>query len=183
MLASQMPQHSEPSLGHVLANGMLFNVSWLAIVYTHSAVLAPAMAALHLVAHFAFMGRGLVEARFVLGVSLFGFLLDQVIFSTGVLAVSDSTVVVAMAAPLWISCLWPVLATTLMHAFSPLQKRLVLAALIGAVSGPASYMAGARLSDVDFVSQFWGSVTMVAIWAMLLPALLLAARLNAESKS
>jgi hypothetical protein len=44
-------------------------------------------------------------------------------------------------------------------------------------------MAGAKLSDVEFVSQFWGSVTMVAIWAMLLPALLLAARLNAESKS
>lgn len=183
MLASQTPQHSEPSLKHILANGMLFNISWLAIVYTHSPLLAPAIAVLHLIVHFAFMGRGVVEAKLVLGVSLFGFLLDQVIFSTGVLTVSGPTAFAQMFAPVWISCLWPVLATTLMHAFSSLQNRLVLAGLIGAVSGTASYMAGARLSDVEFVSQFWGPVTMSIIWAMVFPAILLFARLNMGPKS
>ena len=172
MFSRPSSQHSEPSLAQILANGMLFNASWFAIVYTHSPLFAPAIATLHLVVHFSFMGRGLVEAKFVLGVSLLGFLLDQVIFSAGVLTVSGQS----MFAPIWISCLWPVLATTLMHAFSSLQKRLVLAALVGAVGGTASYMAGARLSDVEFVSLIWGPAVMAIIWAGVFPALLWGAR-------
>lgn len=171
-------QRDEPVLAAVVFNGMLFNLSWLAIVYTHSTAFAPAIALLHLLVHFAVMGRGVVEARLVLGVCVLGFALDQAIFAGGVLATSGPYAV----APIWISCLWPVLATTLMHAFSPLQKRLVLAIFIGGVGGTASYLAGARLSDVEFVSQFWGPATMALIWAILFPVLLLAARLNTDSE-
>jgi fatty acid desaturase len=162
------------SMLNTLANGLLFNISWLAIVSTHSLVLAPLVVVLHLLVHFTFMGRGMVEARLVFGVTLVGFLLDQILFAFGIFTLSGEY----SFAPLWISCLWPVLATTLMHAFSRLQQRLTLATLVGALGGAASYEAGTRLSDVDFASPFWGPIIMASTWAIVFPSLLLAARIN-----
>jgi hypothetical protein len=166
------PCAPQPSMVNTLANGVLFNISWLVIVSTHSIFLAPAIVALHLLVHFTFMGRGLVEARLVLWVTLVGFLLDQVFFAVGVFTVAGKM----SFAPLWINCLWPVLATTLMHAFSGLQQRLVLAIVLGAIGGAASYVAGTRLSDVAFASPFWGPIIMAITWAIVFPSLLLAAR-------
>jgi hypothetical protein len=155
-----------------LTNGLMFNVSWFAIVYVHSAYWALAIAAAHLLFHFSTVGRSMVEARFILGVSLLGLLLDQILFAAGVFRSPNS---VAFA-PLWISCLWPVLATTLMHAFSALQQRPILASIAGAIGGGGSYIAGTRLSDVDFSSPLWGPVIMAGIWAVLFPLLLRVAR-------
>jgi hypothetical protein len=157
---------------NALANGLMFNISWFAIVYMHSPYWAPAIAAVHLLCHFSTIGLGMVEARFVLGVSLLGLLLDQVLFAAGVFRSPNS---VAFA-PLWISCLWPVLATTMMHAFSALQRRPIVASLAGAIGGGASYIAGTRLSDVDFASPLWGPIIMAGLWAVLFPLLLMVAR-------
>jgi hypothetical protein len=169
----------ETSFIPALTNGIMFNVSWFAIVYMHSPYWAPAIAALHLACHFLTIGRGLMEAKFVLGVSLFGLVLDQVLFSAGVFLSPQS---VAFA-PLWISCLWPVLATTMMHAFSALQRRYILATIAGAIGGGASYMAGVRLSDVDFGSPLWGPLFIALLWAGLFPLLLNLARLNMPTEA
>jgi hypothetical protein len=155
-----------------LANGLMFNISWFAIVYMHSPYWAPAIAAIHLLCHFSTIGRGLVEARFILGMSLFGLLLDQILFAAGVFRSPNSVTF----APLWISCLWPVLATTMMHAFSTLQPRYVLASIAGAIGGGGSYIAGTRLSDVDFGSPLWGPIIMAVLWSALFPLLLMAAQ-------
>jgi len=168
-----MVRGNSASLPYVVFNGLLFNVSWLAIVYTHSSVLAVCVASAHLLVHFLFMGRGWPEAKLVLAVSLLGFILDQLIFAAGILGATYTHAL----APFWISCLWPVFATTLMHAFSSLQNRLVLAAVIGSVGGTASYLAGASLSDVQFVSPLWGPAGMSVVWSGLFPLLLLGARL------
>ncbi len=162
------------SMVNILANSLLFNVSWLVIVSTHSPVIAPAVVILHLLVHFSLMGRGMAEAQLVLGVTLLGLFIDQVLFASKVFTISGA----ASSAPLWISCLWPVLATTLMHAFSGLQKRLLLAAIVGAIGGAMSYLAGTRLTDVEFASSLWGPLTMALLWGLVFPALLMAARLK-----
>lgn len=162
----------EANIINTLANGLMFNISWFVIVYMHSAYWAPAIAAAHLLFHFSTIGRGWVEARFVFVVSLLGLCLDQVLFSAGVFRSPHS----ATFAPLWISCLWPVLATTMMHAFSALQQRYTLASIAGAIGGGASYIAGTRLSDVDFGSPLWGPIIMAVLWSALFPLLLQVAR-------
>lgn len=167
------PRSGTPSLAVVLANGTLFNLSWLAIVLTHSALLGPVIVLLHLAVHFRFFAYGMVEAKYILIVAVAGLLLDQLLFLSGVLASAGG----ALLAPLWLSCLWPVLATTMMHAFSGLQTRRSLAALVGAIGGALSYMAGTRLSDVAFGSEFWGPIALGIAWAVLFPALLAGARL------
>ena len=61
-------------------------------------------------------------------------------------------------APLWILLLWAGLALTLNHSLAWLQSRLVLAAVLGGVSSPLSYLAAARLGAVDYCYRIRGVV-------------------------
>ena len=151
-----------------VVNGVLFNLSWLAIVSTQSAVVAPLLATLHLVVHFSLMGRGLAEALFILAVTLLGVVLDQTLFFLGVFTVNGESAL----APLWISCLWPVLATTFMHAFSGLANRTWLAVTCGGIGGAGSYLAGTALTEVQFGSALWGPWILAGLWMVLFPVLL-----------
>lgn len=157
-----------------VVNALLFNVSWLAIVYTHSAIWAPIVAAAHLALHFRLMGRGFPEARLILWVALLGIATDHLLFALGVFTVNG----VNTSPPVWISCLWPVLGTTLMHAFAGLRQRPLLAAVFGAAGGAASYVGGTGLTDVGFASAVWGPLVMAVLWAFLFPALLGIARIE-----
>jgi hypothetical protein len=157
----------ETSVIYTISNGLLFNISWFAIVSTHSAVLAPLLVCLHLVVHFLLMGRGLPELKFIGAVTLFGLLLDQALFYFGVFTINGQF----SLAPVWMSCLWPVLATTSMHAFSGLANRPWLAMLLGGLGGAGSYIAGAALSNVEFGSAVLGPWIMAALWMLLFPGL------------
>lgn len=168
-----------PSLVSIVVNGLMFNISWLAIVLTQSSLLAPAIVLLHLLVHFRLFGRDMAELRLVIMVTALGIVIDQVLFLAGILSRPGHLPL----APLWLSCLWPVLATTLMHAFSGLQTRPSLAAMVGAVGGSASYLAGTRLSEVEFASMVWGPAIMALAWAVLFPALLVSANLAAGNGS
>lgn len=154
------------------ANGLLFNLSWLAIVVSSSALVAPLVAIAHLVVHGVFIGLKRREPLFIALVAVSGLALDHALFGAGVFVIDGA----AATAPLWLSCLWPVLATTLMHAFESLQKHLLLAAVVGAVGGAASYIAGTRLSDVAFADATLGPVILAALWFVWMPLLLVVAR-------
>ena len=151
-------------------NGLLFNLSWLVIVLGQSAAIALAAVGVHLIIHFSACGWRAPELRLVAAVTAVGFLLDQLLFALGVFTINGA----AAAAPLWMSCLWPVLATTLLHAFGRLAGHYWLAALLGAVGGSLSYIAGTRLSAVDFASPQAGPLIMAVLWSLLMPALLYA---------
>ena len=153
-------------MGSALANGIAFNISWLAIVGTGSNLIAPAVVLVHLLCHLSLLGKPR-EYLVIAAVTVAGALLDQVIFALGILKVEGGTV-----APFWLSCLWPVLATTLLHAFSFLQGRWALAAAFGAVGGCGSYLAGTRISVVEFGSDLYSPMIIALLWAVLLPLLL-----------
>jgi hypothetical protein len=158
-----------------LANALLFNLSWLAIVLTQSPVIAPLVVAMHLLLHGVVIGAGHGELRLIAGVTLGGAILDQALFRAGVFNLAGQPAL----APLWLACLWPVFATTLMHSFAVLQNRIVLAAACGAVGGALSYIAGVRLSAIEFASTLWGPVLLALLWAAIFPLLLqVAARLQ-----
>jgi len=76
-------------------------------------------------------------------------------------------------APLWILLLWAGLALTLNHSLAWLQSRLVLAAFLGGLSSPLSYLAAERLGAVKIVneSEVW-FVGLGLSWAVALPVLL-----------
>jgi hypothetical protein len=159
---------------HSIINGLMFNISWFIIVSFESALVAVCAAVLHLLIHFAVMGKGYIELKVVLQVALVGVVVDQLLFYFQVFTVAGR----AALPPLWLFCLWPVLASTLMHAFSPLQGRYFLAAVAGGVGGVAAFVAGTRLTDVEFASAFWGPAVIAIVWAGLFPLLLQLPRWN-----
>jgi len=155
-----------------LANGLLFNLSWLAIVGTESSLPAPPVVAVHLLVHYIWFSRPLAEWLLIAGVALFGALLDQALFALDLFRLEGRPA----PAPLWLSCLWPVLATTLIHAFGFLQRHLLLAAALGALGGAGSYYTGTAMSSVDFRDPLAGTLLIGVLWTALLPLLALAAR-------
>jgi hypothetical protein len=167
------------SMLHTILNGLMFNVTWLVIVTSESPVVAPVVALLHLLIHFAVMGKGYIELRVIAQVTLIGVVLDQLLFYFQVFNVSGQ----AALPPLWITCLWPVLATTFMHAFSGLQSRYVLAALLGGIGGAASFIAGTRLTSVAFESALYGPLVIAVLWAVIFPLLLQLPRLNTQKNA
>ena len=151
-----------------VVNVLMFNAAWFAILLTQSSFIAPVIVILSLFAHFQVMGKGKPELLLIAGVTSLGFVIDQALFGTGVFNLAGK----AALAPLWLTCLWPVFATTLMHAFDWLQGKLILSSVVGAVGGCLSYIAGARLTLIDFGSALWGPLIIAALWAIIFPLFL-----------
>jgi hypothetical protein len=86
--------------------------------------------------------------------------------------------------PLWMSALWMIFATTLRGALSWLAGRYGLAFLLGAMAGPGSYYAGARLGAIGLNENLAFSLTVLAgVWAMALPGLFWLSRHLSPSRS
>jgi hypothetical protein len=77
------------------------------------------------------------------------------------------------------SALWALLGTTLNVSMGWLKRRALLAALMGAVAGPLSYVAGVRLGAAHFVDADRALLLLAIGWALAMPALMaLAERLD-----
>lgn len=148
-----------------IINIVLFNISWVAIVLSQSSLIALIIVGIHLLLHWCVMGKGQDELRLIGGVTLCGVIVDQLLFKAGVFNLAGQPAL----APLWLSCLWPVFASTLMHSFVVFQNRIALAVVCGALGGALSYIAGVRLSAVEFGSPLWGPVLLGTLWAVLFP--------------
>ena len=79
-------------------------------------------------------------------------------------------------APAWILALWALLATLLRGPLSWLHGRPLLAAALGAVGGPMSYLAAVRLGAGQFPDPAQALVVLAAGWAVMTPLLTEAAR-------
>ena len=76
----------------------------------------------------------------------------------------------------WMVALWPNFATTFHTSLSWLAGRYALAAGLGAVGGPLSYYAGARLGALTLPDAPLKSLLIIGlVWAAVLPLLLKAA--------
>lgn len=75
--------------------------------------------------------------------------------------------------PVWLWAMWPLFAAVLKDSFGWLFSRWVPAIGLGAVAGPLSYWAGARLGAVDLHPDLWPSLLAIALeWALMFPILL-----------
>ena len=85
--------------------------------------------------------------------------------------------------PLWILAMWVLFATTLRSSLRWLQGRPALAALFGAVGGPLSYAAAARMGACRFEQPVVSALAVGAAWAVITPLLLgLARRLDRSAR-
>lgn len=86
--------------------------------------------------------------------------------------------------PLWMIALWAGFAATLEPSLGWLLRRPLLALPVGALCGPLSYHAGARLGALTVVAPLTRSLSLIAVeWALALPVLVGLARAAQEAAS
>ena len=96
----------------------------------------------------------------------------------------ETDVLVAGAAPNWMIALWVIFATKLDVSLRWLRRKFWLAAILGAVGGPAAYYAGARLGALEFLATGAALAAIGIGWAILVPVLLAASyRLDGYAQS
>lgn len=81
----------------------------------------------------------------------------------------------SMLPPLWMIALWGLFSTTLCVSLRWLLGKYVLATVIGAVMGPLSYFAGAKIGALT-LPQNYSLIAIGICWAIATPALIYLAR-------
>lgn len=114
-----------------------------------------------ILAHFMFTPSRADDVK-VLSLCLLGIAVDGVLTLGGVFAFNQW--------PIWLALLWVGFVLTLDHSLRWLAARPVWQqALLGAISGPSSYLSGWRLGAVELPFGPWLTlVILVPVWALLL---------------
>jgi Protein of unknown function (DUF2878) len=72
--------------------------------------------------------------------------------------------------PLWLISLWLLLGITLNHSLRWIYERPLVAAVLGCITAPMSYLAGVKLSDAEWTGSLPQILVFIAIfWFFLLP--------------
>ena len=158
-----------------LTNFAMFYLGWLACVMGagHGQLwLGPSVMAALLLNHL-FLNAALVqEAKLILMIGIFGFAVDTLQASAGLYAFARTSAAPWLC-PLWMVALWTIFATTLNASMSWLAGRYRLAAVLGAICGPISYVAGERLGAIELSAHAGLSLVGIAVvWACVMPTLL-----------
>ena len=160
-----------------LVNFVLFQLGWFACVIGagRGAPAAGTIFALLIVVAHVVRAASPIEEMKLLGVALaLGLVWDSALASTGWIRFTSGVVVDGVAPP-WILALWALFATTLNVSLGWLKGRPLVAALLGAVAGPLSYWAGARLGAIEFEALTPALCALAIGWAVMTPLLVAAA--------
>ena len=104
----------------------------------------------------------------ILWVAILGMVVDSALTVTGVFSFSSPDY--GLLIPWWLLALWAGFAGTLRHSLAYFRKHYLFSFVGGAIFGPLSYAAGARLGAVEF--EMGTTVTMAIlspIWAVVFP--------------
>ena len=164
----------QPTRPTQLVNFVLFQAAWFAAVLgaAHQRpLLGTACVVVVIAVHVAGAARPARELALNVIVCLAGFAVESGMAIRGDVAYPSGQPV-AWLAPYWMVALWGLLATAPNVTMRWLKHRLWLVAVLGAVSGPASFAAGVRLGGARFVDAPSALVTMACLWALAMPALM-----------
>lgn len=131
--------------------------------------------------HWRGRGRGFDQGLsrtllWVVFVTVSGCVMDATLFDVGIFASAAGYTLL----PLWLGFLWVNFALALRFAFSFLQRNLWVAAVLGMVGGPLSYLLGAKInSDVILAEPLLSTLVILAgLWGVFLPLIMRCARLE-----
>ena len=166
----------------MLQNFILFQVGWFSCVLGGAsdglAWLGVAVASLIVAVHLSRANSPREEMILIAAALLIGTLWDGSLTMAGIFIFEEPTLLPNFA-PYWLIAMWALFATTLNVSLKWLKGRYLLAAVFGALGGPAAYYAGHRLGAVEFSDTLTAMLAVAAGWSIIMPLLLLlASRLN-----
>jgi hypothetical protein len=172
-----------------LGNFLLFQLGWFACTDAAAAGrmwLGPFVAATAVALHLALVSPPKDHRReltFIFLVGLLGTLIDTGLHRVGVTHYPSSEAHWPwLIVPPWISALWVLFATLPFHSLRWLAGRPWLAALLGAIGGPLSYLGGVKMGAVgvgEMPLLTWGGLALE--YAVVTPLLLWPARPRSAS--
>ena len=152
----------------MIVNFVLFQIGWFACVLGAAngwTWLGPVVAVPILIVAFATVPDRGALILLTLAVAGAGVFCDGCLAFAGVLGF-DADPLALGPLPLWMAALWAMFATTLDVSLRWLQRRLVLAAVLGAIAGPLAYAGAERLGGVRLAE---GAHLWLALeWAVLM---------------
>lgn len=118
------------------------------------------------------------EWQFIAQASVLGWLFDSILFRSNILGQQ------MLFPPVWLSCIWPILATAVVHSLSFSIKHLSYAALFGAIYGTACYLFVSFWQNIPRIEPSWRFCLIVAAgWAVIYLLLAFIARSRISSLS
>ena len=162
----------------IALNVVLYQVGWFACVLgaAHGMPWAGALAAAVIVPwQIALAAQPEREIALVAAAAAVGALFETLLVQAGWVRF-PSGMLLQGTAPYWMVALWALFATTLNVSLRWLRPHPWLAALLGAIGGPAAYYAGARLGAIELAATGVALGAIAVGWGILTPLLLGAAR-------
>ena len=162
-----------PSRGVQVANFVVFQMAWFAAVLgaAHQIPLWGTVCVIAAIAwHLGVSARPAQEAKLIALACAVGLVVESAVAMQGNVTYPSGQPV-AWLAPYWMVALWGELAIALNVTMRWLKRRLWLAALFGAIGGPAAFSAGVGLGGAAFVHKTPALVTLVCIYAVAMPLL------------
>ncbi len=159
---------------HLLINAVAFKIGWVSSVVGAAQQmpwLGPVAVIVAIAIHLSRADRPTTELTLIVVCATLGALFDSTLVALGWVDY-PSGVFNAMLAPYWIITMWMLFATTLNVSLRWLKNRKMLAAAIGFVSGPGSYIAGNKIGAIAFIDQNAALTALAVGWAVLLPLLM-----------
>lgn len=170
---ARTPAEQGPSRAAVLTNLAMTQVAWFACVLSAAAgrpVWGTLTAAVLIAGHLWWARRAWPEFQLVLGALVVGMAFDAVLVATGAVLFPQGPGLPVIG-PVWLLALWAAFATSMNVSMRWMRGRLWLAAVLGAVVGPVSFLGGVRL-DAAVLPDTPRAIAVLAVgWAIAMPLL------------
>jgi hypothetical protein len=160
-----------PSRARLLANFAVFEAAWFACILgvAHGRPLWGTAAVGAAIAwHVSISARPATELALAAALGAIGLVAESMVVAQGHVAYPAGQPV-AWLAPYWMVALWSEFAIALNVTLRWLKRKPALAAALGAVFGPLSFLGGVRLGGARFVDETAALVTLACLWAVLMP--------------
>ena len=154
-----------------LANFMVYEAAWFACIFgvAHGRPSWGTAAVVAAIAwHVAISARPASELALIAILCAIGLVAESLVVAQGNVAYPAGQPV-AWLAPYWMVALWGEFGIALNVTLRWLERKPWLAALLGSVFGPLSFMGGVRVGGARFVDEPAALFTLIVIWALLMP--------------
>lgn len=149
----------------ILLNFIWFQTIWFCVVLFQNQFVW--LAILLIIGYVAFLPFPYVNIFFGFAMALYGTFVDGTMVAWGFYEFTPHG---RFLIPMWLMVLWGAFALMLRVSLTYLRRRYLLAAILGAVSGPLSYFAAAKLGAVSFPqSHILTGLLISAWWAITVP--------------
>ena len=158
----------------LLANLAIFDVAWLSSVVGGAREmpwLGPLAVLVALTFHLRAARNLTEEVLLILSCGIIGAVFDSFLVASGWVTYKAG-LFADFLAPFWIITMWMLFATTLNVSMRWLRGKPWLAAVLGLVGGPSTYLTGQKLGGIVLSNQAAALAALAIGWAIMMPVLM-----------